>query len=171
MPKGIPNNGINGGRFKKGHSLNKGKAFPQRRSDGNSNWKGGKARCKDCGKPLSTYTGKRCIKCFIKNRVGENHPMYGVHRFGEKAPNWRGDKCITSINKRIRMSYEYRLWRETVFIKNDWTCQMCGIRGGNLEAHHIWSFTKYPELRFSINNGISLCVKCHKKIHTKKGKG
>jgi 5-methylcytosine-specific restriction endonuclease McrA len=43
---------------------------------------------------------------------------------------------------------------------------MCGSTGkANLVAHHLWKFSEFPELRFAINNGITLCEKCHKKIH------
>lgn len=69
---------------------------------------------------------------------------------------------------RIRNGIELRLWREAVFARDNWTCQDCLIRGGELQAHHIKSFTKYPELRTSIENGLTLCLKCHKKRHRKR---
>ena len=66
-------------------------------------------------------------------------------------------------------SKEQREWRMKIFLRDNFTCQFCGIRGnqtgGYLEAHHIKSWTKYPELRFEINNGITLCKECHKLAH------
>ena len=57
----------------------------------------------------------------------------------------------------------------SVFIRDNFTCQFCGIRGnqtgGYLEAHHIKGWTKYPNLRFNVNNGIALCKECHKLAH------
>lgn len=74
---------------------------------------------------------------------------------------WKGG--ITSENERIRTGIDFRLWREAVFARDNWTCQKCGKKGGKLEAHHIKRFSLYPELRFAIDNGITLCVNCHKK--------
>lgn len=73
---------------------------------------------------------------------------------------WKGG--ITPINAKIRTSLEYRLWRIAVFERDNYTCIWCGKRGGNLEADHIKSFASYPELRFAIDNGRTLCHECHK---------
>lgn len=85
---------------------------------------------------------------------------------GEKASNWKGG--VTPINKTIRHSIHFRLWREAVFSRDDWTCQKCGSRGGNLHPHHIKPFATYPELRFAIDNGITLCAVCHGQEHNQK---
>lgn len=83
---------------------------------------------------------------------------------GKKNPAWKGG--ITSKNKLIRHSIEFNILRKSIFERDNWTCQSCGKRGGiYLHAHHILSFAKFPQLRFAINNGITLCKKCHKKIH------
>ncbi len=68
---------------------------------------------------------------------------------------------------------EYKNFVNTVLIKDNYTCQECGIKNGlgqkiKLEVHHIKSYAENPELRFDIFNGITLCRKCH--IETKKEK-
>lgn len=86
-------------------------------------------------------------------------------RRGEKHYNWQGGK--TKKSTIIRHSYKYKMWRESVFERDNYTCVMCGSHSyaGNpvpLNADHIKSFANFPELRFEINNGRTLCVPCHK---------
>lgn len=83
---------------------------------------------------------------------------------GSKNKKWKGG--ITPVNVAIRNSKKYKQWRTSVFIRDNYTCCDCGLKCGNgknvyLEAHHIKPFALYHELRFDINNGITLCKKCH----------
>lgn len=77
---------------------------------------------------------------------------------GEKHPLWKGG---TSRNKHYLGKKEYRDWRMKVFLRDSFTCVNCGNVGGYLEAHHIKSWADYPELRFVVDNGVTLCQDCH----------
>jgi hypothetical protein len=81
--------------------------------------------------------------------------------------NWRGG--ISTKNNRARHSLETRLWREAVFVRDNFTCQKYGVRGSVLNAHHIQNFSQYPELRFAIDNGITLSDRAHRDFHKKYG--
>jgi len=94
---------------------------------------------------------------------------------GSKNPAWKGG--LTPLWKRLRECFKYRQWRSDVFTRDNFTCQECGERGCYLEAHHIESFIKilrknkiktYQEALaceelWNINNGLTLCKKCHNK--------
>ena len=83
---------------------------------------------------------------------------------GNKSHFWKGG--LTSKNKKIRNSCEWKIWREAVFARDNWTCQHCKKRDGReLHPHHIKSFTNYPKLQFVVKNGVTLCKKCHLKKH------
>jgi len=62
----------------------------------------------------------------------------------------------------IRGSKKMKEWKIKVFKRDDFTCQKCGKKGIYLEAHHINGFAEFPELRFDVSNGITLCKNCHK---------
>jgi 5-methylcytosine-specific restriction endonuclease McrA len=87
-----------------------------------------------------------------------------VGRTGVLSASWKGG--LTPIHTKIRTSFEYVKWRKSVFSRDDYTCQACGIRGVKLQADHVLPFAFYPDLRFETLNGQTLCVACHKKTPT-----
>ena len=146
----------------------------------NHNWNGGKPKCIACGKQLSNYNAKYCKKHFAKK--GKESHMY---------------KGMVNIKQLVR-SYVQNVWRPKIFERDRYVCQQCkAINNGNLTAHHkkrlslivdkiISEYQKdlsSPEHRLELfsliisnpeindlNNGITLCEKCHNKMHKGKRK-
>jgi len=89
---------------------------------------------------------------------------------GKDNPAWRGG--ITSENKKIRNSHEMKVWRDQVFKRDNYKCIWCGASGSNnyLNADHIKPFSRFPKLRFDLSNGRTLCVPCHSKTDSYKGR-
>lgn len=88
-----------------------------------------------------------------------------LNQRGEKHWNWKGG--ITDQNRIIRNSAEYRNWRRQVFERDRFSCVECGYRSckrKDIRADHIKPFCKYPELRFEVTNGRTLCIPCDLKL-------
>ena len=66
----------------------------------------------------------------------------------------------------LRRSKTAEDWRKKVFFRDKYTCQICKKVGGYLQADHIKPFAYFPDLRFDISNGRTLCRDCHKKTDT-----
>jgi len=84
---------------------------------------------------------------------------------GEKHWNWKGG-FVKHPDKQIRRSNEYKEWRAKVYKRDDYTCQICGDRGISIVADHIKPFVLFPELRFVVKNGRTLCEGCHRMTPT-----
>ena len=63
---------------------------------------------------------------------------------------------------RARSTVEYENWRNEVYKKDWYTCQCCGqSKEIKKQAHHLKSFAHNEDLRYDIDNGITLCEDCH----------
>lgn len=145
-------------KFPIGHKINNGKA----------SWNKGTV-----GLYKHSEETRRKMSASLKGKVGWNkgkkfsaevRKKMSESRKGEKHHNWQGG--ITPQNRKIRASFEYKLWREAVFKRDNWTCVWCGVQKVYLNADHIKPFAFYPELRFALDNGRTLCVPCHKTTET-----
>lgn len=106
------------------------------------------------------------IDCVICNKKFETVPSkIGVRKFCSKACYLVAHKVILENIKQLRESHEYKIWRITVYKRDNFKCQSCGKVGNGIEAHHIKPISLYPELIFSVDNGITLCEDCHKIVH------
>lgn len=101
------------------------------------------------------------IKKMSENRKGKPAWNKGIKCekiSKEKHWNWKGG--VNSINDNIRHSLELKRWRWEVFVRDNFTCQICGAKGGELRANHIKRFADYPKLRTEISNGITIHREC-----------
>lgn len=106
---------------------------------------------------------KSLCGCTAWNK-GKKHPKIS----GAKNCNWKGG--VTPEYEQIRKSIETKLWRKSVFGRDNFTCQMCNSDiGGKLHSHHIFNFSDYVGKRFDVTNGITLCKDCHDKFHKNYG--
>ena len=89
-----------------------------------------------------------------------------IHNSWSKSHLWKWWKMEQyPDNERVRKSMLTVLWRKTIFIRDNFTCQKCKVSWWILNAHHINNFADFPELRFDIDNWITLCEKCHREFH------
>jgi 5-methylcytosine-specific restriction endonuclease McrA len=143
------------------------------------------------------WTGK-CLVCFCKTRqfsperltkmsetakeqirrqggIPNSYRFDGINNAKEKHPNWKGG--ITPLTLAIRQSAKYKEWRKAIYKRDDYTCQICGARGVEINAdHYPIPFSQlFQELRetlgvenadnfaplWDISNGRTLCKECH----------
>lgn len=90
-------------------------------------------------------------------REGKMKPRYGAD-----SNLWRGG--IATLQNIQRQTPEYKAWRTAVYTRDGFACILCD-RTKNLHAHHIKSFSKFPDLRTVIDNGVTVCRGCHSNIH------
>lgn len=93
----------------------------------------------------------------------KNKAIFNKNWSKENNPFWKGG--VSPINRIIRSSKEYKLWRNAVLERDNYTCIWCKSNQ-NLQADHIKRFSDFPELRFAIDNGRTLCLNCHKTTDT-----
>lgn len=118
-------------------------------------------------KLLGRTTWSKGLK-FTKEHIDNLRLSHIGKMKGELNPQWKGG--VTPLHNKVRASVEYKLWNNAVFARDGYTCQKTGIRGGKLVAHHILNFSSHPELRFAIDNGITLSRESHEEFHKIYGK-
>lgn len=106
----------------------------------------------------SLKKGISCWKCWIENNKGINSPFYNP---------------LLTNEERIKTRYQLNgnnhvLWAKEVY-KRDWyKCKICGSKN-KINAHHLNSYHAFPNQRFDVANGITLCTEHHKDFHKKYG--
>jgi 5-methylcytosine-specific restriction endonuclease McrA len=155
------------------------------------------AICNSCNRErkLKRYKySPNCLKCILiernkskkqraiasKNAAKRNHrvwnnPEYEQLRhkilksikpkFGDKNSNWN-ENLTEEDRKKNRETEEYKNWRLSVYKRDKYSCVICESTK-KINAHHICSYLVNKENRIQVENGITLCLKCHKAYHKK----
>ncbi len=137
--------------------------------------------CVRCGKAyyrvesrIKDGGGRFCSKsCAFTGRI--------VSEETRKKQSIAKDRGLTPLNKSIRRCFEYRFWRSTIFLRDNFTCVLCTTRGGEIQADHypntfatilrdnkitsVGQAENCVEL-WDIENGRTLCRPCHQKTET-----
>ncbi len=122
--------------------------------------------CENCGKEVKIgltrynrtkhhFCSNKCAGLLMKQRTGSNHPRWTYGKYSE--------------DKRLREQPAYQEWRKLVYKRDGWTCQDCGKKVRDIVAHHVFSFSEFPSLRYETDNGVTLCRPCHKIRHSEIG--
>lgn len=133
--------------------------FCSTRCKNNTQIRGSQLSCRQCGesyhRPPSQIKWRGTAFCSRRCK-GE---FMSQAQLLSANPAWQGG--VSSEHHRLRASKAWRVWREQVYERDAYTCQFCGTVDGPLEPHHIFRFAFFPEFRFTVSNGVTLCRHCH----------
>jgi len=136
-------------------------------------WLGKKRSPEDIEKFRQSHLGKKQSKETKRKRM---ESISGANHY-----NWKGG--LTPLVRQVRRCFKYRQWRSDVFTRDDFTYVLCGKQGGWVEADHypksfsdIFYGNKIKTIQealdceefWNINNGRTLCRKCHDKTKSRK---
>lgn len=81
-----------------------------------------------------------------------------------KKAKWAKEDYYTSDKYAKYRTPQYIAWRTACLRRDNYKCVVCGRgRPAPLQVDHIWSWSKYPEKRYDVENGQTLCIPCHKR--------
>lgn len=114
------------------------------------------------------HKGHPCSeKCKEQSRLSlknKPHPMLDKKHTEESKI-----KMSNSSPNKGKMPHNFKggkwlYWRKQTLIRDDYTCQICGLREiGLMDVDHIKPISIYPELKYEINNLVTLCPNCHRR--------
>jgi 5-methylcytosine-specific restriction endonuclease McrA len=109
------------------------------------------------GKPSRNLGKKASDETRLKQRMAK------LGNGGSTHWNYKHGKS-KEINKHY-CSSDYKNWRRSVFIRDEYTCKHCGESHVHIHAHHIVPLVEDISKIYDINNGMTLCVNCHSEVH------
>jgi len=131
--------------------------------DKNPRWQGGEREkiCRHCGvrftlkpkQPITTFRKQKFCSKACADRGGYRHSGVDHHLYNP-------------ASRRNNRRGKHGAWSRAVISRDYATCKQCGAKDVEIHAHHLKSFAKFPELRWELSNGVTLCYKCHWAVHT-----
>jgi hypothetical protein len=133
------------------------------RGEKHPNWQGGERvkTCQHCQREFSMRKTEP-VSLFRKRKFCSPE----CRKFGQSY--MRGPqhyKWVPERDRKGRGGGAYR-WAKLVFERDSHRCRYCGAGGVKLHAHHLKSWLEHKELRFDVENGVTACVPCHRKVHS-----
>ena len=114
----------------------------------------GYTQCKSCARK---YDRPACIDCGKQIHLGSTRCL--------SCHNKLQDRGLSKERVKFQVSKKWAKVRQLCFERDNFTCQECNQRGGEINAHHVLNWASYPDLRLALGNVITVCRPCHEKIH------
>lgn len=70
-----------------------------------------------------------------------------------------------SLSRNSAVAHRLRCWSRFIRARDDYRCVLCESRNG-LAAHHVIRRSFWERLQFQAGNGVTLCRRCHGKVHS-----
>lgn len=81
-----------------------------------------------------------------------------------RTPLKRG-KPMKRVSKSFASTYDQTInWYEAVLERDNHQCKVCG-KSTNDPPHHVWPKSTHGFWRFILENGVTLCLDCHRRVH------
>jgi 5-methylcytosine-specific restriction endonuclease McrA len=116
------------------------------------------------------YGRSKCNKTWSSTKGKTYEMIFGPQKASElinKKSQRRKTTVLATPDDRVIFHSRYKEWRSEVFTRDNHTCKRCGKRGGDLQAHHIYPWQKFPAFRYKVSNGKTVCRgTCHREEHT-----
>lgn len=124
------------------------------------------------------YCSRVCGKFGNKNSLGYRHSEASCQlrrtvalslnsakhlprMYGADNPSWKPNRDLKTSDRRAD-DVKYKVWSRDVKNRDGWECRITNEDCfGRMESHHILPWRDYPELRYDLNNGITLCHQHH----------
>ncbi len=119
-----------------------------------------------------------CDNCFVFMRKppsrmsrAKNHycsaECRSMHKTGVNHQNWDGGKASGTFSSWLVNQSGYKRWREEVLERDNYTCQVTGLKinEGDADVHHIKPKAQFQDLALDVSNGLTVSKTAHRMIH------